>query len=124
MSRLHLDELVVFRPAVAEWAIQDELREADCFVTLTAGGQVGMAGKIAAGVGIPIVALELSESSSDFAATDEERLAQLMRGAARMTREQQEMRGKALQERLFHSVAEMNKSYLSEFLRASRIVAE
>lgn len=124
VSRLHLDELVVFRPAVAEWAIQDELREADCFVTLTAGGQVGMAGKIAAGVGIPIVALELSESSSDFAATDEERLAQLMRGAARMTREQQEMRGKALQERLFHSVAEMNKSYLSEFLRASRIVAE
>jgi glycosyltransferase involved in cell wall biosynthesis len=120
----NLEQMVVFLPAMPEWAIQDKLIEADCFVTLAAGGQVGMAGKIAAGVGIPIVALELSESVSEFTAIDEEKLARLMISAARMTREQQEMAGKVLQKRLFHSVSEMNKSYLSEFSRATCTFSE
>lgn len=122
--RLNLEQMVVFLPAMPEWAIQDELMEADCFVTLAAGGQIGMAGKIAAGVGIPIVALELSEIVSEFTALDEEKLARLMISAARMTREQQEMTGKVLRERLFHSVSEMNKSYLSEFSRATCTFSE
>ena len=124
VASLHLEQNVVFRSTVPEHVIQDELMEADCFVTLSAGGQVGMAGKIAAGVGIPIVALELSESSAEFSAIDAEKLAELMISTARMTREEQEENGQLLRKKLFHSVSEMSESYMPEFFRAARNASE
>lgn len=84
--RLGCGERVRFSPAVEEVAIQDLLVASDCFLTLTASGEVGMAGKLAAGVGIPCLAYEFDQSvPADYSAISSEQLAFKMAQLAKAT---------------------------------------
>lgn len=116
-SELGVEANVRFKDSVPEEEIQDELVKADCFVTLAAGGGVGMAGKIAAGVGIPIVALEIAGDSTEFTATDDGALAELMVNASEFDCCEQMRRGQLLREKLFRTQSEMLDSYVREYRR-------
>jgi glycosyltransferase involved in cell wall biosynthesis len=65
-NELGCSDRVRFFDSVAEPAIQDILVHCDCYLTLSAGGDVGMAAKLAAGVGIPVLAYEFDDSDELF----------------------------------------------------------
>lgn len=78
-AQLGCGNRVKFFPTVVEIAIQDLLVGCDCFLTLTANGEVGMAGKLAAGVGIPCLAYEFDQpAATDYSAVSVEQLAKKM----------------------------------------------
>jgi len=79
-------ERIEFLPVVEESEIQNLLVKCNCFVTLSAGGDVGMAAKIAAGVGMPCLAYEFASATEDFySATSVESLSQKMAAVAAMS---------------------------------------
>lgn len=70
---------IEFLPTVAESQIQHLLVKCNCFLTLSVGGDVGMAAKIAAGLGMPCLAYEFASSTESFySATSIESLSRKM----------------------------------------------
>ena len=70
---------VEFVPGVAEVEVQRLLVKCNCFLTLSASGDVGMAAKIAAGVGMPCLAYEFASTTESFySATTIESLSEKM----------------------------------------------
>lgn len=59
-------EKITFSSSISENAIQEVLGHSDCFLTLSARGDVGMTGKLAAGTGIPIIAYEFDSNEECF----------------------------------------------------------
>ena len=62
---LNICNAVTFLPPVDEVTLQEYFIKADCLLTLSASGDVGMTGKIAAGIGMPLLTYEF-DSYAEF----------------------------------------------------------
>lgn len=73
-------------PAVKERYLQEYFARADCFLTLSASGDVGMAAKIAANMSMPLIAYEFDTVDSEefYSATSIEALSSKMRNIKNM----------------------------------------
>ena len=66
VTELNIGTAVTFLPSVDELTIQEHFIKADCLLTLSASGDVGMTGKIAAGIGMPLLSFEF-DSKAEYA---------------------------------------------------------
>lgn len=62
---LDVKDFVKFHSSVKENELQHYFNDADCLITLSTFGDVGMTGKIAAGIGMPLLAYEFHGSSQE-----------------------------------------------------------
>lgn len=113
-NQLGCGERILFFPGIEEVKIQDVLITCDCFLTLTASGEVGMAGKLAAGVGIPCLAYEFDQlAETNYTATSDKQLSRKMASLAQAKDDKLENHAKETTSALYSSSDDMLSAYLT-----------
>ena len=120
-ERLGCGERVKFFPAVDEVDIQNVLVNCDCFLTLTAHGEVGMAGKLAAGVGIPCLAYEFDHKvPTDYSAVSTEQLSVKMAAISCGNQSDLQAHAKRTTAALYSSSEDMVEAYMETYSVVSK----
>jgi glycosyltransferase involved in cell wall biosynthesis len=110
---LGIRDRVELFPSMKEADIQHVLSRADCFLTLTAGGDVGMTGMLAAGVGIPILAYEFDDlDMTGYTGTSVKSLAEKMEVYLSATRVELEAFARKTSDLLYAESNVMVKKYM------------
>lgn len=102
----------IFVDAVEEGRIQDQICRSTCFITLSADGEVGMAGKIAAGVGMPCITLDLTGYSSYYSAVNIAELSDKMIAFTMLTNSDRARYANEVANTLYSSCENMVDRYL------------
>jgi glycosyltransferase involved in cell wall biosynthesis len=120
-DQLGCGQRVAFYAGIDEISIQDMLVEADCFLTLTANGEVGMAGKLAAGVGIPCLAYEFDRQVPvDYSAVSVEQLSLRMGRIAQASDSDLHAHANKTTAALYSSSEDMVSSYMKTYVEVTK----
>jgi len=102
---------IEFCVSVPERQIQNELVGSSCFLTISAAGEVGMAGKIAAGICMPCIAYDISGFNSFYCADTIDGFVSLMKEMIGLNHEEKKEYGKEINRLLYSSDDQMVTAY-------------